>query len=193
MKHLLLKSFLLTLIFIVSGFNLSAQYQNLGDVTKAPQQFKEPSPWFVGGMIGGGFSASGGSFDVSPIIGYKLSPKMQVGTRLTYIYSSYDYGSPIGRQSYNDYGGSLFGRYRFIEQAFVHVEYEILRVQYPSIYGTGFEITNHTVNSLFVGGGMIQSIGGRGFTTISVLFNVLESDYSPYSNPIIRVGFGVGL
>ncbi len=193
MKHTNLKPVALLIILLAIGYSLSAQYQNLGDVNRAPAKTKGPSPWFLGGMIGGGFSSYGGTFTISPLVGYQVSEKFQVGSRLTYIYSNYDYGTPIGRQSFNDYGASILGRYDLFRGVFGQVEYEILNVQYPSYYGTSMEVTNHTVSSLFLGGGFMQSVGGRGFTTIAVLFNVLESEYSPYSNPLIRIGFGVGL
>ena len=193
MKHQNITITFLTLILIFSGLSLSAQYQNLGDANKLPSKTKGPSPWFFGGMIGGGFSSNGGSFEISPLIGYQVTEKFQIGSRLTYIYSSYDYGSYIGRQTFNDYGASILGRYTFFKQVFGQIEYEVLRVQFPTYYSSSMEITNHTVNSLFIGGGFMQKIGGRGFTSIAILYDVLESEYSPYSNPLIRIGIGVGL
>jgi hypothetical protein len=35
-------------------------------------------------------------------------------------------------------------------------------------------------------------MGGQGFASFAILWNVLENDFSPYTNPIIRIGFGVG-
>jgi len=151
------------------------QYQNLGKANKV--EIKK-NPWFVGGMIGGSFSNNGGSFEISPLVGYKITEDFHVGSRLTYIYSKY-YGT-----SYNDYGVSLFTRYRFLDFLFAHVEYEVLSVD---VYDG-----RRTISSLFIGGGLFQSMGGRGFATIALLYNVLETEYSPYSNPIIRIGFGVG-
>lgn len=175
-------------LFVLSLSTLKAQYQNLGDAT--PSKSNKPNPWFVGGMIGGSFSNYGGSFEVSPLVGYRVTEDFHVGSRLTYIYTNIDYGGTIGKRSFHDYGGSIFARYRFIPMLFGHAEYEILNVQYPRADGS---VENILVNSLFLGGGLYQQMGGRGFATIAILFNVLESQYSPYSNPIIRVGFGVGL
>jgi len=169
-------TFVLTTIILLFGSTaIYAQYQNLGTANKV--EIKE-NPWFVGGMIGGSLSNNGGSFEISPLVGYKITENFHVGSRLTYIYSKY-YG-----KSYNDYGGSLFARHRFLDFLFGHVEYEIL-----SVDGYG---ERRYVNSLFVGGGLFQQMGGRGFATIAILYNVLETEYSPYSNPVIRIGFGVG-
>lgn len=176
-----IKSYILFIVTfflgVASGY---AQYQNLGSAKRVEAK---PNPWFAGGMLGGSFSNNGGSFEISPLVGYKVTPDFHVGTRLTYIYSKY-YG-----KSYNDYGGSLFARYRFMKFLFAHVEYEVLSVQYIDYNN---EDVRRTINSLFVGGGLYQSVGGRGFATIAILYNVLETEYSPYSNPVIRIGFGVG-
>ena len=178
----LYKTYLLISLFtFFSFFTGYAQYQNLGTATKV--EASRPNPWFVGGMLGGSFSNNGGSFEISPLVGYKVTEDFHVGTRLTYIYSKY-YG-----KSYNDYGGSLFARHRFFDFLFAHVEYEVLSVEYVNV---NFEDERRTINSLFVGGGLFQSMGGRGFATIAILYNVLETEYSPYSNPVIRIGFGVG-
>ncbi len=171
---------LLVLFTLFSVMETYAQYENLGKVEKV--KIKE-NPWFVGGMLGGSFSNNGGSFEISPIVGYKVTENFHVGSRLTYIYSKYN------GKSYNDYGGSLFGRYRFLNFLFGHVEYEVLSVQYVNVNN---EDDRRTISSLFVGGGLFQSVGGRGFATIAILYNLLETEYSPYSNPVIRIGFGVG-
>ncbi len=164
-----------------------SQYQNLGNVQRSETR---PNPWFVGGMIGGSFSNTGGSFEISPLVGYKVTDDFHVGSRLTYIYSSYDYGGYIGKKSFNDYGGSLFARHKFLNMLFAHVEYEVLSVEY---FVDQSQTSRRTINNLFVGGGLFQQMGGRGFATVAILYNVLESEYSPYSNPVIRIGFGVGL
>jgi hypothetical protein len=49
------------------------------------------------------------------------------------------------------------------------------------------------INSFFVGGGYHQPIGNKAFMDFLLLFNLNESYDSPYSNPIFRLGFGVGL
>jgi hypothetical protein len=182
-----IRRFLIIFLMVVSASSAHSQYQNIGD---AKQSVNKPNPWFLGGMIGGSFSNYGGSFEISPLVGYKVTQDFHVGSRITYIYSKYDLGGSIGKRSFNDYGGSLFARYRFLKMLFGHAEYEVLSVEYAYDPSTNIR---RTINSLFLGGGLYQQVGGRGFATIAVLFNVLESQYSPYSNPVIRIGFGVGL
>jgi hypothetical protein len=69
------------------------------------------------------------------------------------------------------------------------VEYETLNMEYINY---SYEEVRRWVPSLFIGGGYIQSVGGRGFASFAILWDVLEDEYSPYTNPLIRIGFGVG-
>lgn len=178
----ILKTFapVIFIIFFISSTSY-AQYQNLGN---ANQGEIKSNPWFVGGMLGGSFSNNGGSFEISPLVGYKVTPDFRVGTRITYIYSKF-YG-----RSFNDYGGSLFAQHRLLNFLIAHAEYELLSVEFVDDMNKN---QRRAISSLFLGGGLFQSMGGRGFVTIMILYNVLETQYSPYSNPVIRIGFGVGL
>ncbi len=170
-----------------------AQYNNTTSQSVSKEQIRRhnrqrgTSKWFTGGMVGGGFSTNSSYFEVAPIIGYKATPKFYTGTRLTYIYQSYKSSYSGMRYNLHIYGGSLFARYILYKSLFAQTEYEILSVPvYP------FEGSRRSVNSLFVGGGFMQQIGRTGFSTISILYNILDNEYSPYSNPLIRIGFGFG-
>jgi len=188
----------------VFAMPVRAQYQNLtktnsakkertGQVEKisSPQKnTKKPGKnFFFGGGLGGGYSTYSSYIQITPIIGYSVSPEFQVGTRLTYMHQWYkDYNNV--KYNYNIYGGSLFLRYIFLKSLYAQAEYEILSV--PDYYSADAN-ANRAVNSLFAGLGFIQHVGGKAFFTVSVLYNFLEDRYSPYSNPLVRMGFGVGL
>ncbi len=193
----------ITLGLLVVAMPVQAQYQNLthtnsskkqqeGNVEKisTPQKkSKSGGGFFFGGGLGGGYSTYSSYIQVTPIIGYRVTPKFQVGTRLTYMHQWYkDYNNV--KYNYNIYGGSLFLRYIFLKMLYAQAEYEILSV--PDYYSADAN-ANRTVNSLFAGLGLMQPVGGKAFFTVAVLYNFLEDRYSPYSNPLIRVGFGVGL
>ena len=127
--------------------------------------------------------------EVSPLASYRITPKFHAGIGLTYQYYKINYsGAPD--YSTSSYGGSIFARYFIWRDLFAHVEYAPLYVNYYDFnmvkYGTW-------VNDILLGGGYRQWIGEKAFMSIMFLWNVNESFYSPYSNPIIRIGFGVGL
>ena len=187
------KNLFLTLIFIFSLATISAQYENTSG-QKKQQKKKENvakvNRWFVGGMIGGGFSSGGGGyFELSPLVGYKITPDLHVGTRITYIFSSYrDYTGSYNQS--HTYGASLLGRYVFLKFLFAQAEFEVLSFKH---YYYGPDGNRNTLTNLYLGGGYFQSFG-RGFTTIGIFYNVLEDPklYYPYSNPVIRIGVGFG-
>jgi len=184
--------FYITVFLFALSFNLFAQYENTSSKNNRNsnmQQMPKENRWFAGGMIGGGFSTNNSYFEISPIIGYHLTPAMDVGTRLTYIYRGYRYYQGGPKYNSHIYGGGIFGRYKFLKFLMAHVEYAGLSNQWYDYYG---ESQRHWVNSLYVGGGLYQSLGGRGFATITVLYDVFEDEYSPYNNPLIRIGFGMG-
>ena len=204
MKKIQYTIFLLAFGLFVFVSPLHAQYQNLTKndsvkaqqhtgqvekVTPAKKSKKSGSKLFFGGGIGGGYSTYSSYIQVTPIIGFRLTPKFQIGSRITYMHQWYkDYNNV--KYNYNIYGGSLFLRYVFWKSLYAQAEYEILSV--PDYYSADAN-ANRAVHSLFAGLGFIQHMGGSAFLTVSVLYNFLDDVYSPYSNPVIRVGFGIGL
>lgn len=144
--------------------------------------------------FGGGFGLQFGYMtliEVSPLVGYNITPKFSVGLSPTYKFYKYNdyYGQNLDLTT-NVWGGSVFSRYFIFENVFAHVEYESL------LYNTqtpGYPETKQQYNSFFVGGGYNQRIGGNSGMYILVLWNLNDSYDSPYTNPIIRIGFSVGL
>lgn len=145
-------------------------------------------------FFGGGFGLQFGYMtliEVSPLVGYNITPKFSIGLSPTYKFYKYNdyYGQNLDLKT-NVWGGSIFSRYYIFESVFAHVEYESL------LYNTqtpGFPETKQQYNSFFVGGGYNQRIGGNSGMYIMVLWNLNDTPDSPYINPIIRVGFSVGL
>lgn len=72
------------------------------------------------------------------------------------------------------------------------MEIEYLNYNFDN-YQYGFK-QNQTVDiiSIFAGGGYRQTMGDNSFLTIMVLYNFNQTQYSPYSNPIIRIGYTLG-
>jgi hypothetical protein len=144
--------------------------------------------------FGGGFGLQFGYMtliEVSPLVGYMVTPKFSVGLSPTYKYYKYTdyYGKNLDLKT-NVWGGSIFARYSIFENVFAHVEYESLlyNEQVP-----GYPEIRKQYNSFFVGGGYNQRIGGNSGMYILLLWNLNDTPDSPYVNPIVRVGFSVGL
>ena len=144
--------------------------------------------------FGGNFGLQFGNqtlVDINPLVGYKLTEKLSVGFSLTYIY--YHVTDPYYPIDYstNIYGGSIFTRYYFLENIFAHVEGEVLNLEVPNYFLNRFVREN--IFGFYVGGGYRQPLGDRSSMNILLLYNLNEDRYSPYQNPIIRVGFGFGI
>jgi hypothetical protein len=177
----------------IVSFTLVMFYQPLSAQIENPNLRKEDSfksHLFFGGGLGLQFGYMT-LIEISPLVGYKITPKFSVGVSPTYKYYHYnDYYGPSLDLKTNVFGGSIFTRYSIFENVFAHVEYESL------LYNTqvpGYPETRQQFNSFFVGGGYNQRISMNSAMYILVLWNLNDTPDSPYINPIIRVGFSVGL
>ena len=117
---------------------------------------------------------------------------------LNYIYYQYKYFGYNG-QTFTEkghiYGGNVWAQYLIIPQAYVHAEYGILNMPIPKAGANGGyygETMRYNVNTFLVGGGYFQRIGNNAGVQFSILWDLIEDQYSPYTNPIIRVGFAGG-
>jgi len=133
--------------------------------------------------------------EVSPIVGYRVTEKLRTGVGLRYIYYKYDDDFLIRAYESSIYGGSIFGSYYILPNLFAHVEFEMLNLDVPNnVSNNGdYNLVREWIASTMVGGGYAQSLGGRSALTIMLLWNLTEEQYTPYSNPVIRVGINVGL
>jgi len=174
----------------------------LGTVKELHAQRSFGSRIFTGGNLGLQFG-NVTLVDISPIIGYRLTEDVDIGISLTYKYYNYkDYYYYVPNKQYFDFktnifGGGLFGRYYITEYIFAHAEIEYLdfTVDRYTAYNNGLVINkeNLGITSVFIGGGYKQEMGSNSFFTMMLLYNLNETSDSPYSNPVIRFGFGIGL
>jgi long-subunit fatty acid transport protein len=141
---------------------------------------------YVGGNVGAQFGAVT-VVELSPLVGYRITDKISAGVGFTYQY--YHYKVPPYDLETNVFGGRVFGRYLFTDYLFGHVEYEYLNLEAFDYYPR----RRVDVGSLLAGGGYIQRFNGNSGFFAMVLYNFTESVYTPYTNPIIRIGVLIGL
>lgn len=197
---------LLLAFLSVSISGAYAQYENTsgkkkeGDVKKRPAPQK-PKRWFVGGMLGAGFSSYSSYVEISPVIGYEPIKNLQVAVRLSYIYNSVYRQTGVApitetRVSLHHLGFSLMARYIFFKGIFGQLEYEML--SYDDKW-YNLDPTSPTyqqqyqeripINTLFIGGGFFQRFG-NGFASFAILFPIAENYESFYNSYVIRISFG---
>ena len=174
-------------IFLLSSFILFSL------LTKA--QYRD-SFFFEDGekrlYAGGGLSAYFGStslFEISPIIGYKITKPISVGIGGTYQY----YEDNVYKFSTNMYGGRVFSKVMVYRDFFAYGEIEMLNMDDFSRLSQYNKRERINIFSTFIGGGYRQKLGQNVCSNILLLWNLNETSNSPYNNPIIRINFEFGI
>ena len=124
-----------------------------------------------------------------PVVGYAVTDEVSVGAGLIYRYREDSRFSPS--LSTNDYGGSLFVRYRFHPNVFLQGEYEYLSYEFRQFDGS---TEREDFGSVLGGLGYSQPIGPRSSFFASALYNFSydSNERSPYDSPwVVRFGIGV--
>ncbi len=140
---------------------------------------------YLGGNLGLQFGNLYTFIEVSPLVGLWVKPRILAGGGPVYRYFR---RSDLNLED-NQYGARLFGRYHFVDNLFAHAEYELLNL---TDYRFPPDNPRTNINSVLVGGGYVQNLG-RSALFIMALVNLTETELTPYSNPVIRVGFNIGL
>jgi hypothetical protein len=170
------------IIILLPLNNLSAQEQ------------EEPARKF---FFGGNFNLMFGtitSINVSPLVGYRVTPRFSAGTGVTYEYYR-EKISPSDIFQASMYGARAFLSYDLIPDInkltglpmqgalMVYSEYEALNQYYSQSESRTW------LNNVYVGGGWKIPVGERAAIQLLVLYNLNETIDSPYSNPLFRFGF----
>ncbi len=152
-------------------------------------------------MIGGTFGFAFGNYslvNVSPLIGYRFSPKFAGGVAINAQFTWEKYRSNGFEYKDNStiLGGGVWGRYYPLEFLFLQAQPEFNSISLKTqIYDTPrrTEKFKNTAPSLLLGGGYVQPIGANSAFVIMLLYDVLQDDYSPYRNrPVFSVGGNFG-
>jgi hypothetical protein len=188
----LIFSITVVMTFIIS--DIQAQLHRQDDPDKMTKPAKnQKSFWdrvYFGGYLGLQFGTVT-FIDIAPLATYQVTEDFYVGLGPTYQYISDKRYDPHYNTS--SYGAQFYARYFIWKDLFAQVEYDPLYLTYYDYNFTPLRKSSVWVNDLMLGGGYRQWLGDRAFATIIILFNVNESIYSPYQNPVIRIGFGIGL
>ncbi len=147
--------------------------------------------FFSGGSLGVQFGTIT-MIDVSPQFGYYPLEHIAIGTGFTYQYISDRRYVP--KLDVHVLGGRLFTRLYLpvFDNLFAHLEYEYMTYKVNDPYQTTY-LEWVSLNNFLAGVGYRQRIGGRSSINLMVLWNFNESQYSLYSNPVIRIGADIGL
>jgi len=194
-----MKRLLICFFFLATVQLAHAQYYKTDTLT---HKGFDPSKLILGGSLGAVFGDYT-NVDVSPLVGYRFTQYIAAGVNLNAQYGQYrsrDFytNETIQRDKYTIFGAGIWGRVYPLPMLFVHIQPEYNFVTQSSTYYAGSNVkqtikTNYAVPSLLLGAGYTQSVGGRVGVGISILYDVLQDNRSPYNNSLIyRVGAGIG-
>ncbi len=176
-------TFLITLYTLIA-FNSFGQ-DSTRSYRRQPYETPLKDKIYFGGNIGLQFGTVTFA-EVSPLVGYKITDHLSAGVGVTYQY--YRYRDKYYDFETNVYGGRIFSRYLFTDYLFGHVEYEYLNLE-------AFDIKRRRVDvgSFMGGAGYVQPMGPNAALVAMILYNFTPTIYTPYSNPIIRIGINIGI
>ncbi len=142
---------------------------------------------YVGGNVGASFGSTT-YLNIQPLIGCKITKKLSAGIGGTYNYYSQSY---LGTRYVSTvYGTNAFARFMVLESVFAQVGWDKLSV--PDYAGVAPD-SRRWVDNILIGGGYRQAFSNKGAFIAAIFYNVNQSPYSPYQNPIIQIGFNIGL
>lgn len=179
------KYYFLVITFIVTTLSVSAQ---------TDKEISDRSSFLDRAYVGGNVGFQFGDItnvQIAPLAGYRVTNDFSVGLGIQYQYTKNKRYTPA--LTSNNYGTSVFARYRIKAPFFLQAEYEYLNYELTSI--PSFEKSRRSLSSLFVGGGISQPINANAAFTLSVLYNLSydETDLtSPYSSPL-KISGGINL
>ena len=185
------------------SFNAFGQYEN-PDKTPDVESSKKKginmdSKWFFGGNLGMSFGTYYSYVELAPWAGYKLSKWFWPGAGPMYLYQKASYNVYVDRSSL--YGLKTLAYINVINNIgdylpinlgsiFVYTEDDIIQVHLKRTFGDGSILQDQNWTNVFLlGGGLRFPLGQRGGISLLCLWDLSQSVYYRYNNPIIRVGF----
>jgi len=139
---------------------------------------------------------------LSPMVGYRITPRLSAGLGFTYEYYEDRRWTP--KYTTHLYGPRAFARYLAIASfsnilpinynggIFFHGEYEALNMDqnyFGNYQPPQGENSRFWMNSWLLGLGLRQPISATGSINFLVLFYLGDDTNTPYSNPIFRIEF----
>lgn len=164
-----------------------------------PKRGFDKSKLFFGGNLGLSFGSYATLVNVSPQIGYRFNDYLAAGAGINFIYSSYkqrflnsanDY-----KENYGVTGLNIFGRVYPIEYIMLQIQPEMNYTWGKYKFSDGrpdIKLENKFVPSLIGTGGAVIP-AGRGAFLITVNYDLIQDERSPYGNrAFYNFGYNIG-
>lgn len=189
--------------FLACTFSLFAQVEEPVQIEGRKKPVEEKPKFSDRLVFGLDFGLSVGAYtyiNVSPAVGYRLTDRLTVGLGPIYIYENYKnynlessmYGAKV-ITSFTVLRGTDINPNFQIGNLILHMENEMINVEpllYDQSLGQVFFGSRQWIDNFLIGGGLSQSISSKFNVSVLILWDVTNNAYSPYSNPIFKIGFG---
>ena len=197
----LVHKFILMFTFVVICIGVSAQYDYPGENVqehKARKKLRsEDSRLFFGGNFGLMFGRQYGYVEISPYVGYKITPRLWAGGGPKYMYFKQ------GSLKTSIYGINSFASFAILDKinettnlgigsVFLYLENEVLSIEpiyYDLVSGYYYYDPRAWYDILLGGVGIRIPLGRTGGFSIIALWGLTDSAELLYSNPEIRITF----
>ncbi len=200
-KSLIIIKILLTAsITLFNNINQAEAQVRLQDPEESTKSFTDRL-WY-GGNINLGFQGTNTYniffFGISPMAGYKITEEFSVGPRVEVFYTYYR-AFVFSQNGYFNahpvsFSGGIFTRYKFFNQFFGHLEYNLEKAVFLESRGGDFVVDGDRLSTVseyfdnfYIGLGYTS--GGRFGSEISILYNVIQDSQSLDLPISIRIGF----
>ncbi|MBI4649566.1 MAG: hypothetical protein HY738_23935 [Bacteroidia bacterium] len=204
----------LILLFLLTNLFVSESFSQYQDEVK-PHANKKFDPSRL--RYGGDFWLSFGritSINASPKVGYQLTDRFVPGLGIIYQYyreeieNTYLVNNTTQTDKYlyktTIYGGCITSAFILIQDfskltAFdigsiiAYSEYQIINldVYSPNSNGAYYDDGNRWINRFLIGGGIRQKISSHSSISLLILWDIINSQYSPYQNPTFQLGIAI--
>lgn len=189
-----MKKIVAILFLMISVYEVSAQRDSTSRINKKDEDelsdlsFIERCYW--GGNGGAYFSNAGSYFDISPIMGYNVTPHFSLGISTTYKFYKYNY-SGGSSNSAHVFGGGGFARLLLFDFLFAQAELEMLNTEVYDVV-----IKDYTRKFIPVGAAGLgfKSRTKGAYSYFMVLYDFVQDPWTPYYNTfplVIKAGMVV--
>ena len=186
------------LFVVVVSFSVFSGFAQSKDSVEKKRGFQKEKLFF-----GGNFGLTFGDYtliNVSPQIGYRFTKAFAAGVGINAQYVGYkerDFNGDVFRKvSQGVTGLNVFGRVYPFEQFFIQLQpeanYLFGKQTYYKPTKEEYKLDAVIAPSLLAGGGAALP-AGRGAFIVSILYDVLQDENSPYGKkPVYNFGYNIG-
>ncbi len=181
-----MKQLLFLLVFLSCSIASYAQF-----IDDEEPEYREEAPSFKDRLIYGGnlglVIGTSTYINVSPMVGYKVTPDFSAGTGIIFEYMNDKRYTPTFETAI--FGAKLFAQQVLFDFAVLYGEFNLISLETKYYHWEKYpEQKRFLLPVPWVGGGIHQRMGNGG-VSLMVLFNLNSSKHSPYPPYELRVGF----